>query len=66
MAEGRGLTVTTKSTGKPLHPLKLGVIRYVTVPDTLPVLAGASVIDPVPVDVTVAGLMVPLIVAVHE
>jgi hypothetical protein len=27
VAEGSGLTVTTKSTGKPMHPLKLGQIR---------------------------------------
>ena len=36
VAEGRGFTVTTKSTGKPSHPLKAGIIRYVTVPETLP------------------------------
>jgi hypothetical protein len=66
VAEGSGLTVTTKSIGKPMHPLKVGQIRYETVPDTLPVFTGASVIDPVPVIVTLAGLMVPLIVAFHE
>ena len=66
VAEGRGLTVTTKSMGRPKHPLKFGVIRYVTVPDTLPVLTGASVIGPEPVAVTVAGLMVPLIELFHE
>jgi hypothetical protein len=26
-AEGNGFTVTTKSTGSPMHPLKSGVIR---------------------------------------
>ena len=31
-AEGNGFTVTTRSTGVPLHPLNVGVIRYVTVP----------------------------------
>ena len=66
LADGCGLTVTTRSTGNPLHPLKLGVILYVTVPDTLPVFTGASVTDPDPLTVTLPGAIGPLMVLVQE
>ena len=33
---GLGLTVTTTSTKLPEHPLAVGTIRYVTVPDVTP------------------------------
>ena len=66
LADGSGLTVTTRSTGNPLHPLKLGVILYVTVPDTLPIFTGASITDPDPLTVTLPGAMGPLMVDVHE
>lgn len=58
-AEGDGLTVTTRSTGSPLQPLKAGVILYVTVPETFPVLTGESVMFPEPVAVTEAPLIGP-------
>ena len=64
-ADGKGFTVTTRSTGVPLHPLLVGVIRYVTMPSTFPVFSGVSLISPLPEAVTVEALIVPLIVAVQ-
>jgi hypothetical protein len=50
----------------PLHPLKIGVIVYVTVPDTFPILAGESAIGiDEPEGVTVVPLIGPLIELVH-
>ena len=66
LAEGKGFTATTKSTGKPSQPLNDGVILYVTMPSTLPVLIGVSVIEPVPELVTEAGVIGPVTVLVHE
>ena len=66
VADGVGFTVTTRYTGDPLHPLKLGVIVYVAVPDTFPVFTGASVMFPDPVAVTEAGLTGPEIALDHE
>ena len=65
-AEGNGRTFTTRSTGDPLHPLNAGVIRYVTVPDTLPVLRGVSTMAPLPAAVTDPAEIGPLMVDVHE
>jgi hypothetical protein len=65
VAEGSGFTVTTRSTGNPLHPLKLGVILYVTIPEAFPVFTGASVILPAPFVVTEAGSIGPVIELVH-
>jgi hypothetical protein len=65
-ADGDGFTVITKYTGNPLHPLKLGMMVYVTVPDTLPVFTGASAIFPDPVVVTEPALTGPAITLVHE
>ena len=65
VAVGNGLTNTTRSTDGPAHPLKLGVIWYVTVPDILLVLTGLSVIDPDPLVVTLDGSIGPFMEAVH-
>jgi hypothetical protein len=65
-ADGSGLTVTIRLIGRPLHPLKVGVILYVTVPEALPVFTGESVIMPDPLAVTEAGLIVPVVELVHE
>lgn len=65
-AVGNGFTLTTRSTGLPLQPLKRGVILYVTVPATLPVFTGVSPIVPVPEAFTEAALMGPLMVDIQE
>ena len=66
VAEGSGLTVTTKSTGSPSHPLKAGIILYVTVPATLPLFCGASTIEPLPLAVTEAATIGPVTILVQE
>jgi hypothetical protein len=65
VAEGNGFTVATKSTGKPLQPLTLGVILYDTVPELLLMFTGALLIDPAPAAVKEPAVMFALAVAVH-
>ena len=60
------MTDTTRSTGEPLQPLYCGVILYVTVPVTLPVLSGVSVIVPVPDAVIEVAFIGPLTVDVQK
>src|SRR5690606_15374004 len=65
-AVGRGLTVTTRSAGAPAHnPLK-GTILNVTVPSTLPVLMGVSLILPEPDALTEEASIGPSIEVVQS
>ena len=52
---GFGFTLTTTAIGKPIHPLKVGVTLYVTVPVLLLVVfKTCAMFEPAPADEPVA------------
>lgn len=65
VAEGSGFTVTTSVTDSPAQLPTVGVTVYVTVPDTLPLFCGVSVIGPLPLAETVAETIGPVMALVH-
>src|SRR5690606_17155474 len=63
---GRGLTVATRSAGAPAHNPVKGTILNVTVPSTLPVLMGVSLILPEPDALTEEASIGPSIEVVQS